>query len=141
METLLNDIEDQKLQVAVAQSEKAQLQSDFQSELAERDFAFTNAQQTIASLEKEVEDLNEEIQQEEVRNEIARLARADSKLSGGQPTAETFGNAQHFNIAHDESHAAAIHKNTGRPIAVLSKGAVASASSDPRHAPTKQFHP
>ena len=52
VEVLLTQIEDQKLQVAVAQSEKAQLQSDFQSELAERDFAFTNAQQTIASLEK-----------------------------------------------------------------------------------------
>ena len=84
--------------------------------------------------------MSEEIQQEEVRNEIAHLARAD-KLSGGQPTAETPGNAQHFNIAHDESHAADIHKNTGRPIAVLSEGAAASASFDPRPAPTKPFHP
>ena len=111
------------------------------SELAYRDSAFANAQETISGLEKEVEDLNEEIQQEELRNEIARLARAGSKLSGGQPAAETFGNAQHFNIDHDESHAEAIHKSTGRPSAVLSEGAAASSSYDPRPAPTKPFHP
>ena len=63
METLLTDIEDQKLQVAIAQSEKAQLQHEMKSELADRDFAFTNAQQTIAGLEKEVEYLQDEIQQ------------------------------------------------------------------------------
>ena len=89
MEVLLTQIEDQKLQVAVAQSEKAQLQSDFQSELAERDFAFTNAQQAIASLEKEVEDLQEEIQQEEVKTEMRRLASVHSKHSTAKPSAGT----------------------------------------------------
>ena len=123
----MTQIEDLKLQVAVAQSEKVQLQHDSQSELADRDFAFANAQQTIASLEKEVEELQNEIQQKDVKNESARLARVDPKLRTGRPCAETLGNAQHFNIDHDESQAEAIHKSTGRPSAVLSEGAAASA--------------
>ena len=52
---LKHEIDDQNLKVAVAQSENAQLHHEMKSELADRDFAFANAQKTIAGLEKEVE--------------------------------------------------------------------------------------
>ena len=54
------------------------------SELADRDFAFANAQKTIADLEKEVEELQDEIQQEEVKNEMRRLAAVHAKKNGNQ---------------------------------------------------------
>ena len=146
VETLLNDIEDQKLQVAVAQSEKAQLHHEMKSELADRDFAFTNAQQTIAGLEKEVEDLQDEIQQEEVKQEMRRLASVHSKKNGTQlnpipeQNQENFGNALHFNMDREESPEAT-KQSMGRPSAQSSEGPAAASSSDPRPASTTFFYP
>ena len=138
--------EDQKLLVAVAQSEHAQLHHEMKSELADRDFTFANAQQTIGDLEKEVEELQDEIQQEEARNEMRRLAAVHSKKNGTKlnPIPEqnqgTFVNAQHFNMDREESPEAT-KQSTGRPSVQSSEGAAAASSSDPRPASTKFFYP
>ena len=106
------------------------------SELADRDFAFANAQETIAGLEKEVEELQDGVQHEEAEKEMCRLMQV-SYARLGQPctpsekqldpipqsSQQNFGNAQLFNMDSGD------------------KPEAPSASSSSKPKPTKFFYP
>ena len=129
---LKNEIEDRKLVVAVAQSEHAQLHHEMKSEIADRDCAFANAQETIAGLEKGAE------------RETRRLMAVHAKKDGSQldPIPESnqqnFGNAQHFNMDREDSPEAP-RSCTRQLAAKIIEGFTASSSSEPK--PAKFFYP
>ena len=72
-ELLLTSLSQRKLEISQPHSQAAQLLLASETEKADHDFALSNAQAAIASLEAELEELQDSIREEQAEAEMQRL--------------------------------------------------------------------
>ena len=75
-------IDDHKLQVAEAHCDREKLRSELETERNDHEYAFHNAQEAIANLESELEELQESLKQEQAEEEMQRLLNVCAEDGG-----------------------------------------------------------